>query len=173
VFDLAVELVNLLGARPLLMDTSEADGIFSAMHILPQLVSAALLDATVDRPGWQDARKLAGRPYAAATAGAAYHDDMTSLGETALENRDNMVRLLNAYISTLILLRDQIEKNDRPALLKRLQQARKGRVQWFDERVAAEWLKGEVQQADAPSFGERVNQLFFGSMLRNRQKQRK
>ena len=50
---------------PLLMDTTEADGIFSAMHILPQLAAAALLDATVDKPGWQEARKLAGRPYTA------------------------------------------------------------------------------------------------------------
>ena len=42
----------------------------AAMHILPQLAAAALLDATVDKPGWQEARKLAGRPYAAVTAGA-------------------------------------------------------------------------------------------------------
>ena len=54
--------MSLLGALPLLMDTAEADGIFSGMHVLPQLVAAALLDTTVDRPGWQDARKLAGRP---------------------------------------------------------------------------------------------------------------
>ena len=33
--------------------------------------------------------------------------------------------------------------------------------------------QGEAQQADAPSFGNRVNQLFFGSMLSDRQKQRK
>ena len=143
------------------------------MHLLPQLISVALLDATVESPGWQEARKLAGRPYAAATAGAAYHDDMISLGESALENRENMVRLLNAYISTLIHLRDEIQGNDRQGLLNRLELARKGRVQWFDERVAAEWLKGEVEQADAPSFGDRVNQLLFGGMLRDRQKQRR
>ena len=69
-------LVKLLGAMPLLMDTAEADGIFSAMHILPQLAAAALLDTTVDQPGWQEARKLAGRPYATVTAGVAYHDDV-------------------------------------------------------------------------------------------------
>ena len=173
VFNLAMELVSLLGAKPLLMDITEADGIFSAMHVLPQLVSAALLNATVDRPGWQEARKLAGRPYAAATAGAAYHDDMVSLGETALENRENIVRLLNGYISSLINLRDEIEENDRRALLEQLELARKGRVRWFDERITAEWLQGEAQEFDAPSFGDRVNQMLFGGMLRDRQKQRK
>lgn len=173
VFNLTMELVNLLGAMPLLMDTAEADGIFSATHILPQLASAALLDMTVDRPGWQEARKLAGRPYATVTAGAAYHDDVLSLGENALENRENMVRLLNAYITSLIQLRDEIDDNDREAVQSRLNHAWRGRVRWFDERVAGEWLKGEAQQMDAPSFGDRVNQMLLGSMLTDRQKQRK
>src|SRR5512138_1663628 len=98
VFNLAMDLVLMFGATPLLMDTAEADGVFAAMHLLPQLAASALLDATVDKPGWQEARKLAGRPYAMVTAGLAYHDNMDSLGESALENRENIVRLLNAYI---------------------------------------------------------------------------
>lgn len=172
VFNLTMELVRLLGALPLLMDTAEADGIYSGMHVLPQLVAAALLDTTVDQPGWQEARKLAGRPYASVTAGAAYHDDIVSLTETAIENRENVVRLLNAYITSLINLRDEIEDNDREAVLRRLTDAWKGRVRWFDERLAAEWLKGEAQEIDAPSFGERVNQMLFGSMLTERPKRK-
>ena len=173
VFNLTMELVGLLGALPLLMDTAEADGIYSGMHVLPQLVAAALLDTTVDQPGWQEARKLAGRPYAAVTAGAAYHDDVVSLAETALENRENVVRLLNSYITSLINLRDEIEDSDREAVLRRLTDAWKGRIRWLDERTAAEWLKGQSQEIDAPSFGDRVNQMFFGGMLTDRQKQRK
>ena len=172
VFNLTMELVRLLGALPLLMDTAEADGIYSGMHVLPQLVAAALLDMTVDRPGWQEARKLAGRPYAAVTAGVAYHDDILSLAETAIENRENVVRLLNAYITSLINLRDEIEDNDREAVQNRLTGAWKGRVRWFDERVAAEWLKGESQKIDAPSFGDRVNQLLFGRLLAERPKRK-
>jgi prephenate dehydrogenase len=173
VFDLAMQLVNLFGAMPLLMDTAEADGIFSAMHVLPQLAAAALLETTVDKPGWQEARKLAGRPYATVTGGAAFHDDMLSLGEAALENRENVVRLLNAYITSLINLRDEIDEQDRQAVLGRLGAAWRGRARWFDERSAAEWLKAEGQPVDAPSFSERVNQIFFGGLAADRQKQRK
>jgi prephenate dehydrogenase len=173
VFNLAMEFVNLLGARPLLMDTTEADGIFSAMHTLPQLAAAALLDATVDMPGWQEARKVAGRPYAAVTAGVAYHDDVLSLGKIALENRQNVVRLLNDYISSLISLRDDIEANDQGAVMEQLEDALKGRVRWFDERLAGEWLKGEATSIDAPSFGNRVNQMLFGGLITDRQKPRK
>jgi prephenate dehydrogenase len=172
-FDLAMEFVSLLGAKPLLMDTAEADGVFSAMHILPQLAAAALLGATVDKPGWQEARKLAGRPHATATAAAAYHDDVLSLGEGALHNRENIVRLLNAYITSLIQLRDDINADDREALAERLDDAWKGRARWFDERVAGEWLKAEGQAIDAPTFAERINQMLFGGVMADRQKQRK
>ena len=172
VFDLAMEFVHLMGAMPLLMDTTEADGLFSAMHVLPQLAAAALLDATVDKPGWQEARKLAGRPYASVTAGLAYHDDIDSLGGIALENRENIVRLLNAYISSLLRLRDDIDANDRGAVRARLAEALQGRIRWFDERIAAEWLKGEAQSIDAPSFGDRVNQMLFGSLAVDRSKRK-
>ena len=172
VFNLAMELVQLMGAMPLLMDTTEADGLFSAMHVLPQLAAAALLDATVDKPGWQEARKLAGRPYASATAGVAYHDDIDSLGATALENRENIVRLLNSYIASLIRLRDEIDENDRASVNARLGEALQGRIRWFDERLAGEWLRGEAQPIDAPSFGDRVNQMLFGSLAVDRPKRK-
>jgi prephenate dehydrogenase len=172
VFNLVMELVSLFGAMPLLMDLAEADGVFSAMHVLPQLAAVALLDTTVDKPGWLEARKLAGRPYAAVTGGAAFHDDMLSLGEAALENRENIVRLLNAYITSLINLRDEIDEQNRKAVFERLDAAWKGRTRWFQERTAAEWLQAERQPGEAPSFSDRVSQLFFGGRAVERQKQR-
>lgn len=169
VFNLAMNFVALLGAVPLLIDTAEADGIFAAMHFLPQLTAAALLDATVDKPGWQEARKLGGRPYAAVTAGLAYHDDIASLRDAVLENRENVVRLLNSYITSLIHLRDDIEDGDRDALANRLKGALNGRNRWFDERLAADWSKQASQEMDVPSFGNRL----FGDLLRDRSKPRK
>ena len=83
-----------------------------------------------------------------------------------------MVRLLNAHITSLLSLRDEIEDNDREAVLRRLTDAWKGSVRWLDERLAAEWLKGEAQEIDAPSFGDRVNQMLFGSMLTERPKRK-
>lgn len=173
VFNLSMDLVTLFGATPLLMDTAEADGLFAAVHMLPQLAASALLDATVDRPGWQEARKLAGRPYASVTAGSAYHDDMLSLADAVLENRENVVRLLNSYLTVLIELRDDIEENDRDALSRRLENAAGGRIRWLNERSVAEWLNHEAQKIDIPSFGERVNQTFFGTALTDKFKSRK
>lgn len=173
VFKLTTDFISLLGSSPLLMDTAEADGLLGKVQVLPQLAAAALLDATLDQPGWQEGKKLAGRPYATVTSGFAYHDDVVSLREVALENHENMVRLLNSYITSLIQLRDELEDGDRDALGKRLENAWGGRIRWFEERSKADWLSKDVQKIDAPSFGDRVNQMLFGSALSDRVKQRK
>jgi hypothetical protein len=91
----------------------------------------------------------------------------------ALENRENLVRLINSYITSLIQLRDELEDGDREALGRRLENAWAGRARWFEERVEAEWLNKEAQKIDAPSFGERVNQMLFGSALSDRTKKPK
>jgi hypothetical protein len=137
------------------------------------LAAAALLDTTVDKPGWQEARKLAGRPFAAVTSGVVNHDNMPSLVECAIENRENMVRLLNAYISSLINLRDDIDASNRAAVTERLENALKGRERWFHGRVVGEWLNDEREQSNSPTFSERMSQMFLGSRFRDRQKQRK
>lgn len=168
IFNLAMNFVTLLGAVPLLMDTAEADGVFASMHFLPQLSAAALLDATVDKPGWEEARKLGGRPYAAVTAGLAYHDDIASLRDVVLQNRENVVRLLNSYITSLIHLRDDIEDQDGDALASRLENARQGRTRWLNERLAADWSKPPSPQMDIPSFGNRL----FGDLLTDRSKRK-
>jgi hypothetical protein len=64
-----------------------------------------------------------------------------------------------------VRLRDEIDANDREALASRLEDSLQGRIRWLGERTAAEWLNKEGQQIDAPSFGDRVNQMLFGSLV--------
>ena len=67
---LAADLTRLVGADPLFADPVEVDGLMSATHLLPQLLAAALLNATIDQPGWREAQKLAGpRPCRSKRAG--------------------------------------------------------------------------------------------------------
>jgi hypothetical protein len=62
---------------------------------------------------------------------------------------ENVVRLLNNYITSLIHLRDEIDENDRTALLDRWKMPCVGRIRWFDERNAADWLSKDTE-IDAP-----------------------
>lgn len=172
IFELTTNFITILGSMPLVMDTAEADGLIGKMQVLPQLAAAALLNMTVEQPGWQEAKKISGRPYAAVTAGFAEHDDAPSLREYALGNRENTVRLLNEYIISLIELRDEIEAEEREALAKRLDTVWEGRDDWLNDRFVADWLDRGGEKMDVPAFGKQLSRMFFGSSDRDRIKSR-
>ena len=159
---LAMDFVRLLGAEPVLADLTESDGLMSTVHLLPQLVAASLLNATIDQPGWPDARKVAGRAYAVATSGLSHQDEVDLLRMSALHNRAGVVHALDVIIAALRGLRDDIEKEDDEGVALRLESALKGRQRWLGERLAADWSnqkKGEMPEL--PSMSERL----FGGFL--------
>jgi prephenate dehydrogenase len=170
---LACDLARLLGAKPMLTDLAESDGLMASVHLLPQLVAAALLDATVDSPGWAEARKVAGRPYAGVTGGLAYYDDPASLRVAVLSNRSSVIHALDRLMDSLQSLRDDIEKGDEKSVSARLDQAFKSRENWLDVRTAAEWLKEGGDSAEMPDLGERIRQMFFGGTIADRMKRKK
>lgn len=162
VVQLASDLASLLGASPILADPAESDGLMARMHLLPQLAAAALLNATVDQPGWQEARKVGGRPYAAVTAGLAYQDEIDSLRMLSLQDRHNIVYYLNVMIAALSGLREDIEAGDEDGVAARLEQALEGRNRWIRDRLLADWQPTDDRpQLDIPTFAER----FFGTAI--------
>lgn len=168
---LATDLIELLGAQALFTDPVEADGLLASTHLLPQLAAAALLDATIDQPGWVEARKVAARPYATATAALAYHDEAQSLGEAAVGNRESVLRVLDAYMSSLQKLRDDIDQGNDDSVTEFLEDAVKARDRWLHERTRADW-QNPGTPTDSTTFGERVNHMIFGRLM-DRNKKRK
>lgn len=157
---LAVDFVRLIGAQPILTDIYESDGLMTTTHVLPQLVSAALLNATVDQPGWQEARKVASRPYATLTSGLSFHDEIDSLRISAMQNRVGIVHALDLMIATLRGFRDDLDKEDEDGIAERLEAALQGRQRWLGERLAADWNPlTKTEAANMPSFFDRL----FGS----------
>jgi len=170
---LAFDFAKLLGAKPMLANVAESDGWMASVHLLPQLTAAALLDATVYGPGWLDARKLAGRPFAGVTGGLAYYDDPASLKEAVLANRFSAVHALDVLMASLKGLRDDIEKGDEKSIAVRLDQAFASREGWLDERSAAEWLKEGGDAMELPDAGTQFRQILFGGSVFDRQKDKK
>jgi len=154
----ATDLINTLGAMPLFADMAETDGLMASTHIVPQLMAAALLNALVDQPGWMEARKLAGRPFAALTSALAYQDEVQSLGEAALLNGENVARVLDVVIGSLQGLRDDISEGNREDVSERLEMALEGRRRWLGERLQGEWSNeaGKPDLNQYPSFMERL-----------------
>lgn len=166
----AINLVKILGAQPLLADLVESDGLMTTVHVLPQLAAAALLDASIDGPGWLEARKLAGRPFAAVTGGMAYFDDPESIFLAATGNPAVTVHALDTMIAALKGMRDMIEAGDDASLRERLKESFQSRERWLDERGSAEWLNEGGDAAELPQLGEQVLQILVGGRILDRMK---
>jgi prephenate dehydrogenase len=157
---LATDLVTLLGAAPLFTDMYESDGLMTSTHLAPQFLAASLLNALVGQPGWDDARKLAGRPFAALTSALAYQDEMAALGESAALNQEGLTRVLDVVIATLQEIRKEVAEGDRDRLHERLDLALEGRERWLSERTRADWSQREkTDLTEIPNLAERL----FGS----------
>jgi prephenate dehydrogenase len=163
---LATDFSHLLGAEHLFMDPVELDSMMAAMHILPQLMAVALLNTTVDKPGWYEARKLAGRPYAAGTSAMERfgEGEASALSSQAVVTREHLMRLIDALVENLYVLRHELASNNAERLLEELQRAQHGRARWLQERLTANWAASEnAPNVELPSAREVFSRMFtFG-----------
>lgn len=161
--NLASDFIHMLGAVPLFTSMDEADGLMASAHILPQLVSAALLRATVDQPGWQETLKMTGRPYALATAGLNGEDEVKSLGQAVTQNRANVLRALDNMLASLGDLRGILSNGDANEIATHLDKDRKNRERWWDNRSRAGYENRGTEKVESPSFGESIRQSLVGN----------
>jgi len=148
---MAADFTRLLGAAPLFFDPLEMDGLVAATHILPQLLAAALLNATVDQPGWPEGRKIAGRSYAETTAAALHATEAKTLAEAALLNRENVLRVIDSAIAAVQAIRHDLQNEDEESLEEKLTRARRAREEWLKVRLNAEWVRQDLPKAAPPA----------------------
>lgn len=156
---LAADLTRLLGATPLFADPLEMDGLVAATHILPQLMAAGLLNSTVDQPGWQEGRKIAGRSYAEVTAPVMYPSEPSTLTTAAMLNRENVMRVLDGALAAINAIRSDLSNEDSKTLDERLNRAREGRQVWLQGRMVANWPADETTTVEAPTSSEVFGRL--------------
>ncbi len=156
---LAEDLVLLIGGQPLFLDLPEADGMMTTAHLLPQVLSVAMLNATVGQPGWQEARRFAGRPYAH-IAGILGDDTLASLQQSLLLNPEKTVHALDLVIGALTHLRGAIKDGNSQDLERRLRLAFDDQTAWLEERNRAQW-----DRDDRPTLepGNSFQRLFTGT----------
>ncbi len=176
ILQLATNFILLLGATPVLSDASEADGLLAAMITLPKMLAFSLVDATMDKPGWIDARDLAGPSYAIPVAAAFDRDQADGLCESALANRDNLVRVLDGVMASLRAIRDNIQNEEREALDNKLRSVQDEAWEWLAERHLEKYSPPgyivKPKDPGNPSFGDRLKQSFLGSLASPRRDQK-
>lgn len=157
---LATDLTGLLGAKPLFADPVEVDGLMSGAHLLPHLVAAALINATVDEPGWREGRKLAGSAYAEVTAPLDPADVVQSLKTSVFLNKDNVLRVLDNTITALSAIRRDVDEQNEAALDNWLSYAHDSRKRWWKERQAGDWIEDGNPTVDTPEIPGLLGRMF-------------
>jgi len=137
------------------------DGVMASAHLLPGLSAAALAETVTGQPGWSDIRKMAGKPYSAATQPLDW-EGSAALAEAILHNRANTVRVLDQYILTLASLRRDIAEENKKEVQARLERARRGRAQWLLERGKGNWQAVEFPGLEMPTVGGVLKQQIGG-----------
>ncbi len=158
-------LARGVGARPLFLAPIEYDGLRAGVGDLPALIAVALLRATVDSPGWQDMRKIAGYDFATITGPAALPP--SSLWEPALLNRENLLRRLDMFLEELARIRQWLLESDVESLEAAYTQAAEGRARWLKERAEGVW-EHPADLGEIPSLGEQLGRLLFGGLFGGR-----
>jgi prephenate dehydrogenase len=170
VLDAFARLASMLDANPFFIDVTEHDGMQAGIENLPELLSIAMLRATIDTPGWHEMRKFAGHRFAFATEAAEsahQHHVATFL------NRENVVRRLNVLLTELVHLRDLLSQDDEKLLEETFAQAAGGREQWIAERHQGMWIKDQALssgQLPSESLGQQIRQMLLGNRLGRRLK---
>lgn len=160
--EVATWLAYALGAHPFFIDVTEHDGLQAGVEGLPDLLTIALLRATVDKPSWQEMRKFAGRRFAVATEAV---DDISKRHPSLFLNRENILQRLDALIDELVYLRDVLRGADEKALAETSTAAAESRSRWMKERRQGIWVeKGTFDRRDVPNAAQQLGRMIFGNL---------
>lgn len=161
--DICSWLAYAIGANPFFIDVKEHDGLLAGVEGLPDLLTIALLRATVDTPGWQEMRKFAGRRFATATEAV---DDISVRHPSLFLNRENVLHRLDALIEELTRLRVLLRQGDKDALAEAVVEAAEGRSRWMNQRSKGMWAEeGTFDRRDVPGASGQLRQMIFGGFL--------
>ena len=159
--DVCSWLAYAVQANPFFMDVQEHDGLLAGVEALPDLLTVALLRATIDTPGWNEMRKFAGRRFATATEAV---DDVHVRHPSLFLNRENILSRLDTLIEELVQLRRLLARGEEEALEETLASAAAGRSRWMKERRQGMWAERVFDTRDVPSAAKQLGQMIFGNL---------
>jgi prephenate dehydrogenase len=129
VLDLALELVEAVGARPVVLDADRHDRLVSAISHLPFLAASALVEA-VAAVGEEDPTvwRLAAGGFRDTSRVAA--SDTQMFLDILSTNRAAVLEQLDRFVAELSQIRTLLVENDEAALRAKLGEARAKRIWW-------------------------------------------
>jgi prephenate dehydrogenase len=165
--ELAADFSTLLGAAPHFFDPVEHDSLAAQHEGLPALLGVALFYASSRGSGWGDGQRLTNASFGRITH--HLHDTHPDdLRDALLNNREALLRQLDAFMGTLKSFRDVIERSDRAALEAALIESADAYSAWINRRATGQWIDDDSGAEKAPTLGNMVMSGFMGSFLSRR-----
>jgi prephenate dehydrogenase len=135
--DLALELVEVVGAKPVILEAARHDRLVAAISHLPYMVASALVN-TVSQVGNDDDAvwDLAAGGFRDTTRVAA--SDTRMFLDILTTNRGAVLEQLDNALTQLANLRDLLAQQDEPALYRALAASQAQRAAWRPARPATD-----------------------------------
>ncbi len=162
----AVEnMIEAVGATPVLIDAAEHDSLLAAVSHLPLVAASALFSLAKDSQAWQDLGVLAGPGFRDTTRLASTNP---ALGhDIALTNRENILHWIDRYIEELRSYRSLVANETQEELYKKLLQAQTGRDEFLRKPPERE---RPASGDDVGSAGDRMMAFMIGEWAMKRTK---
>jgi len=125
------DMVNKLGAIPMIIEAEEHDRLVAGVSHLPLLLSVALVSATTKNPSWRQMSRLAASGYRDLTRLASGNPEVNA--HICLSNQEAIISWIDAVIDELGKLRKLIsDGNDE--IEEALALANEARQKWLEKR---------------------------------------
>ena len=161
-------LCNLLGATPMYMDAVEVQVALAKTRILPRLLSAALMQAFVDEPGWEEARVLASADFAKLSFPVMAIFEEKFPGLDAKLSDEITLRVVDEFMASLQQLRVQLAAKKAADFHESMKKAIEKRTLWYVQRQSNNF-RGEPDQR-LSTMGDSFHQMFLGGIGRKKQR---
>lgn len=165
---LATDFAKVLGATPQFIDMAEHDALMVSTETLPDVLATAYFVMMMRGHGWGDSQRLTNASFGALTH-TLYDTHPADLREESLENRDAVVRAIDAYITTLSELRGLIADNDRDSAEAAFNGAADGYQKWLNRRYFNRWdADREPETPETPGIMHTLFGGFVAGKLRSK-----
>ncbi len=125
------DMVNKLGAIPMIIEAEEHDRLVAGVSHLPLLLSVALVSATTKNPSWRQMSRLAASGYRDLTRLASGNPEVSA--HICLSNQAAIVSWIDAFIDELQRLRSLIADGT-DEIEEVLTLANEARQKWLEKR---------------------------------------
>lgn len=124
-----IELVNMMGARHLVMPASAHDNFVAGISHLPLIISSSLVMATTQSPLWGEMSRLAATGYQSVTRLASQHPRMNR--DICLTNQQNILDWMDQFIIEMYRFRHLIAEGG-DELERAFTQVQQARARWIE-----------------------------------------